>query len=364
MKDKILQALSNVDDPDLKKDIVTLGMVQDLTIEDNKVTFRLVLTTPACPLKEMIKNACINAIHHLVDKDLEVNVIIDSMVTTQKRTTGDALSGIKNIIAVASGKGGVGKSTVATNLAIALSMMGAETGLLDADIYGPSLPTMLGLRTTRPDVSKQGDKMIINPIEKYGIKAMSVGLLIDEKQALVWRGPMITTALRQLMMDVAWGELDYLVVDMPPGTGDIYLTLAQQFPLSAVVIVTTPQQVAVADTRKSIEMFRMPAISKPILGIVENMSYFSPAELPGSKYHIFGKGGAEELASEYGLQVLGHLPLFQSLAEEVDKGVPAIMQDNPMIKTEFIQMAERIAQQMAVLNATSALAEVKETVAN
>jgi ATP-binding protein involved in chromosome partitioning len=250
----------------------------------------------------------------------------------------------------------VGKSTVATNLAIALAAMGAKTGLLDADIYGPSLPTMLGLRNERPDVTKNGDKMTIVPIEKYGIKAMSVGLLIDEKQALVWRGPMITTALRQLMMDVAWGELDYLVVDMPPGTGDIYLTMAQQFPLSAVVIVTTPQQVAVADTRKSIEMFRMPAINKPILGIVENMSYFSPAELPGSRYHIFGKGGAEELASEYGLNVLGHLPLFQSLAEEVDKGVPAMMQDNPMIKTEFIQIAERIAQQMAVLNATGALA--------
>ncbi len=355
MKEKILAALSNVDDPDLKKDIVTLGMVQDLVIEGNKVTFRLVLTTPACPLKEMIKNACLNAIHHLVDKDLEVEIVIDSMVTTQKRTTGDPLSGIKNIIAVASGKGGVGKSTVATNLAIALGMMGAKTGLLDADIYGPSLPTMLGLRNTRPDVSKQGEKMVINPIEKFGIKAMSVGLLIDEKQALVWRGPMITTALRQLMMDVAWGELDYLIVDMPPGTGDIYLTMAQQFPLSAVVIVTTPQQVSVADTRKSIEMFRMPAISKPILGIVENMSYFSPLELPGSKYHIFSKGGAEELASDYGLPVLSFLPLFQSLAEGADEGIPAIMQDNAILKTEFIQLAEKVAQQMAVLNATGEL---------
>ncbi len=197
--------------------------------------------------------------------------------------------------------------------------------------------------------------MVINPIEKFGIKSMSVGLLIDEKQALVWRGPMITTALRQLMMDVNWGELDYLVVDMPPGTGDIYLTMAQQFPLSAVVIVTTPQQVSVADTRKSIEMFRMPAISKPILGIVENMSYFSPAELPGSKYHIFGKGGAEELAAEYGLPVLSFLPLFQSLTQKADEGIPAIMQDNAILKTEFIQLAEKVAQQMAVLNATGEL---------
>jgi len=351
MKDKIIAALSNVDDPDLKKDIVTLGMVQDLVVEDKKVSFRLVLTTPACPLKDMIKNACITAIHHLVDKDIEVNITFDSMVTSQKRPALDSLSGIKNIIAVASGKGGVGKSTVSTNLAIALAQMGAKTALLDADIYGPSLPTMLGLRNERPEVQKIGDKMYITPLEKYGIKAMSVGLLIDEKQALVWRGPMITTALRQLMMDVPWGELDYLVVDMPPGTGDIYLTMAQQFPLSAVVIVTTPQQVSVADARKSIEMFRIPAINIPILGIVENMSYFSPAELPGSRYHIFGKGGADQLASEYGVPVLGHLPLFQSLVDEADTGTPGIMQSDPFLKTEFIQMAEKVAQQVAILNA-------------
>jgi ATP-binding protein involved in chromosome partitioning len=351
MKEKILEALSKVDDPDLKKDIVTLGMVQDLKIEGKKVSFRLVLTTPACPLKDMIKNACITAIHHLVDKDLEVDITFDSQVTSQKRSVDLALSKVRNIIAVASGKGGVGKSTVATNLAIALAQTGAKAALLDADIYGPSLPTMLGIRNVRPDVSKEGEKVRIEPIEKYGIKAMSVGLLIDEKQALVWRGPMISTALRQLMMDVNWGELDYLIIDMPPGTGDIYLTLAQQFPLSAAVIVTTPQQVSVADTRKSIEMFRNTALNIPILGIVENMSYFSPAELPGNKYHIFGKGGADELASEYGLPVLAHLPLFQSLVEEADKGTPGIMQDNPFLKTEFIQMAEKVAQQIAILNA-------------
>jgi len=328
--------------------------VQDLKVEGKKVSFRLVLTTPACPLKDMIKNACITAIHHLVDNTMEVDITIDSMVTTQKRGETNSLSKVKNIIAVASGKGGVGKSTVSTNLAIALGMMGAKTGLLDADIYGPSLPTMMGLRNLRPDVSKEGDKMTIVPIEKYGIKAMSVGLLIDEKQALVWRGPMITTALKQLMLDVAWGELDYLVVDMPPGTGDIYLTMAQQFPLSAVVIVTTPQQVAVADTCKSIEMFKMQGLTKPILGIVENMSYFSPAELPGSRYYIFGSGGAEQLASEYGLPILANIPLYQSLVEKADTGTPGIMQDNPLLKTEFIMMAEKVAQQMAILNAKEA----------
>ena len=351
MKDKILDALRNVDDPDLKKDVVTLGMIQDLDIHGNKVSFRLVLTTPACPLKDMIKNACITAIHHLVDKNLEVDITFDSNVTAQARQMENSLSGVKNIIAVASGKGGVGKSTVAASLAIALAQTGAKTGLLDADIYGPSVPVMMGLRNIRPDVKQNGEKLTIIPFEKYGIKAMSVGMLVNENQALVWRGPMITTALKQLMNDVAWGELDYLLIDMPPGTGDIYLTLCQNFPLAAAVIVTTPQQVSVADTRKSIEMFRIPAINIPILGIVENMSYFSPAELPGSKYYIFGKGGGEELAKEYDIPVLAQLPLFQSLAENADEGRPGILNSDPAVKDAFMSMAENVAQQMAILNA-------------
>jgi ATP-binding protein involved in chromosome partitioning len=351
MKERILEALKQVDDPDLKRDIVSLGMVQDLKVEGKKVSFRLVLTTPACPLKETIKNACITAIQHLVDSSLEVDITFDSMVTSGKRAGMQALSGVKNLIAVASGKGGVGKSTVSTNLAIALAEMGAKTGLLDADIYGPSLPTMLGLNGIRPDVRKEGEKLTIIPYEQYGIKAMSVGLLIDERQALVWRGPMITSALRQLLTDVAWGELDYLVIDMPPGTGDIYLTLAQQFPLSAAVIVTTPQQVAVADTRKSLEMFRNPAINIPILGIVENMSYFTPAELPENKYYIFGKGGGEKLAEQYGLPLLAQLPLFLSVAENADSGQPAILHKDAHIRDSFMLMAEKVAQQIAILNA-------------
>jgi ATP-binding protein involved in chromosome partitioning len=352
LKDKILEALKQVDDPDLKRDIVSLGMVQDLKIEGKKVSFRLVLTTPACPLKEVIKNACVTAIHHMVDTSLEVEVVYDSMVTSQQNAAMKQLGGIRNIIAVASGKGGVGKSTVAVNLAIALAESGAKVGLLDADIYGPSLPTMLGLRNVRPEVRKEGEKLVIIPFEQYGIKSMSVGMLIDEKQALVWRGPMITTALKQLMLDVQWGELDYLVVDMPPGTGDIYLTMAQQFPLSAVVIVTTPQEVAIADTRKSIEMFRMPAINIPILGIVENMSYFTPAELPQNKYYVFGRGGGEALASQYGVPLLATLPLFQGVSEEADQGRPMMLQDNPILQTEFIHVAQKVAQQISIINGT------------
>jgi ATP-binding protein involved in chromosome partitioning len=358
MKEKILEALSNVDDPDLKRDIVSLGMVQDLKVEGNKVSFRLVLTTPACPLKDVIKNACITAVHHLVDANLEVDITLDSMVTSNHRAGQKALAGVKNIIAVASGKGGVGKSTVATNLAISLSQSGAKVGLLDADIYGPSLPLMLGLRDAKPDVLKKDEKLTIIPMEAYGIKAMSVGLLINESQALVWRGPMITSALRQLLMDVAWGELDYLVIDMPPGTGDIYLTLCQQFPLSAVVIVTTPQQVAIADTKKSMEMFRLPAINIPVLGIVENMSYFTPEELPNNKYHIFGKGGAEELASHYGVPILANLPLVQDVAGNADEGKPAVLFGNSLLQTEFIQLGEKVAQQIAILNAVGPKAEM------
>lgn len=350
LKEKILEALKQVDDPDLKRDIVSLGMVQDLNIEGKKVSFRLVLTTPACPLKDVIKNACITAIQHLVDPSLEVEITFDSMVTSQQNASQKQLGGIKNIIAVASGKGGVGKSTVSTNLAIALAQSGANVGLLDADIYGPSLPTMLGLRNVRPEVRKEGEKLVIIPYEQYGIKAMSVGMLIDENQALVWRGPMITTALKQLMLDVQWGELDYLVVDMPPGTGDIYLTMAQQFPLSAVVIVTTPQEVAIADTRKSMEMFRMPAINIPILGVVENMSYFTPAELPNNKYYVFGRGGGEALASQYGVPLLATLPLFQSVSEEADKGVPMMLQGNSILQTEFIHLAQKVAQEISVIN--------------
>lgn len=357
MKEKILAALSQVDDPDLKKDIVSLGMVQDLNIEGKKVSFRFVLTTPACPLKEVMKNACINAIKLLVDETLEVDITFDSKVTSSKTNEKTPLLGIKNIIAVASGKGGVGKSTVAANLAIALGKLGAKTGLLDADIYGPSVPILMNIKGRQPESKQEGEKISIIPFQQYGIKVMSLGSLINEKQALIWRGPMISSALKQLLMDVDWGELDYLVVDMPPGTGDIYLTLAQQFPLSAAVIVTTPQEVALADTRKSIEMFRIPALNIPILGIVENMSWFTPAEMPDKKYYLFGKNGGKMLSLQYDVPLLAQIPLYRQSGEENVEELPAVMQESSPLHLEFMKVAENVAQQLAILNSQDLILE-------
>ena len=288
--EKILDALRNVQEPDLGKDLVTLNMVKDIEINGNNVSFTVVLTTPACPLKDMIGNACVNAIKLLVNKEANVKVNFTSNTTTKRTDPGSVLPNVKNIIAVVSGKGGVGKSTVAANLALALAQGGAKVGLMDADIYGPSVPIMFGLRGERPMMMDVGnDKGMIVPLERFGIKVMSIGFLVDEKNAVVWRGPMASSAIRQFVTDVFWGELDYLVVDMPPGTGDIHLTLVQTVPVTGVVIVTTPQDVALADAKKGIAMFGQAQVNVPIIGLVENMIYFTPAELPNNKYYIFGK---------------------------------------------------------------------------
>ncbi|MBK0381343.1 Mrp/NBP35 family ATP-binding protein [Pedobacter sp. SD-b] len=346
-KENILAALKNVEDPDLKKDLVTLGMIENLSIDGNKVSFYVVLTTPACPLKDMLENACRNAIKHFVSKDAEIEIVMTSRVTsTPTQLTGN----IKNIIVVASGKGGVGKSTVAANLAIALNLNGAKVGLIDADIYGPSVPIMFGLQGAKPKATEVNGKTSIEPIEKYGIKLLSIGFFTDPNQPVPWRGPMISTAVKQLFNDASWGELDYLVVDLPPGTGDIHITVAQSFPISGAVIVTTPQQVALADAKKGIGMFRMEAINIPLLGIVENMSYFIPAELPDNKYYVFGKNGGKELAALYNAPFLGELPLVQSISEAGDAGKPVVLQENHPTATAFIQLAQRVAQQVAIQN--------------
>src|SRR6476469_6703954 len=301
-KEQVLAALRNVEDPDLKKDLVTLNMIENLVIDGNKVSFSVVLTTPACPMKEMLENACRNAIKHFVSKDAEMKINMTSRITTPQKQFS---ANIKNIIVVASGKGGVGKSTVAANLALGLNLNGAKVGLIDADIYGPSVPIMFGLEGARPKASEVNGKTSIEPIEKYGIKLLSIGFFTDPNQPVPWRGPMISTAVKQLFNDADWGELDYLVVDLPPGTGDIHITVTQSFPIAGAVIVTTPQQVALADARKGIGMFRMEAINVPLLGIVENMSYFTPAELPDNKYYIFGQGGGTEMAKKFNVPFLG-----------------------------------------------------------
>lgn len=361
-KDDILKALSNVQEPDLGKDLVTLNMVRDIEIEGNYVAFTVVLTTPACPLKDMIKNACINAVKILVNKEATVNVKFTSN-TTSKRKEGDAvLPNVRNIIAVVSGKGGVGKSTVAANLALALSQGGAKVGLMDADIYGPSVPIMFGVRGERPMMQEINGKGMIVPLEKYGIKLLSIGLLVDEKSAVVWRGPMASSAFKQFVTEVNWGDLDYLVIDMPPGTGDIHLTLVQTVPVTGVVVVTTPQDVALADAKKGIAMFGQAQVKVPIIGLVENMSYFTPSELPGNRYYIFGKEGGKRLAEEYEIPFLGQIPLVQSIREGGDIGIPVMVGDDMVSKHAFEEFAAAAARSISMRNANMSATQVVEIV--
>ncbi len=363
-QDLILSALSNVQEPDLGKDIVTLNMVKDIDIVGNNVSFTIVLTTPACPLKDMIRNACINAILTYVTKEAKVVVNFVSDTSTNRKDAQAVLPKVKNIIAVVSGKGGVGKSTVSANLALALAHNGAKVGLMDADIYGPSVPIMFGVRGERPMMMQlEGhEKGVIVPLEKYGIKIMSIGLLVDEKNAVVWRGPMASSAIRQFVTDVYWDELDYLVIDMPPGTGDIHLTLMQTVPVTGVIVVTTPQDVALADAKKGIAMFGQAQINVPIIGLVENMSYFTPAELPDNKYYIFGKEGGKKLAEEYDIPLLGQIPLVQSIREGGDNGRPIMVSADEITKKAFEEFAAAAARSIAMRNANMEATKVIEMV--
>lgn len=347
----ILKALSNVQEPDLGKDIVTLNMVKDIVVKGDDVSFTVVLTTPACPLKDMIRTACINAVKLLVNKQATVHVNFVSNTSSNRKDGKTLLPGVKNVIAVVSGKGGVGKSTVAANLALAFAKDGAKVGLMDADIYGPSVPIMFGVRGQRPMMKDINGKGMIVPLERFGIKLMSIGLLVDEKNAVVWRGPMASSAIRQFVTDVDWGDLDYLVIDMPPGTGDIHLTLMQTVPVTGVIIVTTPQDVALADAKKGIAMFGQAQINVPIIGLVENMSYFTPAELPENKYYIFGKEGGRKLAEEYDLPFLGEIPIVQSIREGGDIGVPVMVGDDGITQQAFEIFKGMAARNIAIRNA-------------
>jgi ATP-binding protein involved in chromosome partitioning len=356
----ILKALSNVQEPDLGKDLVTLNMIKDIAIEGKKVSFTVVLTTPACPLKDMIMNACINAVKILVDKEAQVTVNFTSNTSSNRKDAKSILGGVKNIIAVVSGKGGVGKSTISSNLALALAYEGAKVGLMDADIYGPSQHIMFGVRGERPMMTEVDGKGLIEPIEKFGIKMMSIGLLIDEKQAVVWRGPMVSSAIKQFVSEVNWGELDYLVIDMPPGTGDIHLTIVQSVPVTGVIVVTTPQLVALADAKKGIAMFGQAQLKVPVIGLVENMSYFTPAELPDNQYFIFGKNGGKNLAEEFDIPFLGQIPIVQSIREGGDSGIPIMASDDELTKKAFLNFAGNAARGIAMRNANMAPTEIQE----
>ena len=352
---QILQALSQVEDPDFKKDLVTLNMIKDLQFDDNGIKFTIELTTPACPMKEKLETDCRNAIAQLVSNVVKVDIEFTSKVTTLRDIKSDILPNVKNIITVASGKGGVGKSTVAVNLALALLRTGAKVGLIDADIYGPSVPTMLGLQSARPSIKKVDDKNKIVPVDYLGMQVMSIGFLIQDKQPVAWRGPMATSALRQIITDVLWEDLDYLVLDLPPGTGDIHLTLAQLVPVTGAIIVTTPQEVALADARKAIAFYQLESIHVPVLGVVENMSFFTPPELPDNKYYIFGKGGGRLLAQQFDVPFLGELPIEQDIREGGDFGKPIALQIATAAAKAFELLAQNVAQQIAVQNANLAV---------
>jgi ATP-binding protein involved in chromosome partitioning len=354
----ILKALSTVEDPDLKRDLITLNMVKDIKIASDKVSFTVVLTTPACPLKEKIRKDCEDAVRRVVGPAVQVDILMTSSVTSL-RDNAQLLPGVKNIIAIASGKGGVGKSTVTTNLAVALAKAGAKVGLIDADIYGPSIPTMFNCEFEQPMVRQINGKNVIIPIEQYGVKLISIGFLAPPDSAVVWRGPMASSALKQFFADTDWGNLDYLLIDLPPGTSDIHLTLVQTVPVTGAVIVTTPQKVALADANKGLAMFKQPQINVPILGVVENMAYFTPEELPGNKYYIFGKDGGKNLSEKHNVPLLGQIPLVQGIRESGDSGLPAVLKEG-VIAEAFQTLAETLARQVAIRNANFAKTEKVE----
>jgi ATP-binding protein involved in chromosome partitioning len=353
--EKVIDALKYVDDPDLKKDLVTLNMIKDVEVNGKNISFTVVLTTPACPMKDMIHNACMNAILHYVDKEAKVKINMTATVTSKKEKDETTLRDVKNIIAVASGKGGVGKSTVAANLALGLARQGAKVGIVDADIYGPSQHIMFGVEREAPGSADFNGQKKMEPVVSYGVKINSIGFLAGPNQPIALRGPMATKALSQLFYETVWGELDYLIVDLPPGTGDIQISLCSQIPLTGAVVVCTPQAVAISDARKGIALFQLPQTNIPILGLVENMAWFTPEELPNNKYYIFGKDGVKDLSEELNIPLLAQLPLVQSIREASDIGRPAVLQDGTPQAVSFLELAQNIAQQVAIRNANVAL---------
>ena len=338
-KEAIFAALSKVQEPELHKDLVTLNMIRDLEIEDSTVRFTIVLTTPACPLKGKIEREAREAVMS-VDGVKTVEIKMDASVPSDGRPRGLLELPVRNVVAVASGKGGVGKSTVAVNVAVALAQSGARVGLLDADIYGPNVPTMMGVNRLPPQTGQK-----ITPAEAYGVQVMSIGFMVKPGQPLIWRGPMLHSAIRQFLADVAWSELDYLVIDLPPGTGDAQLSLAQSVPLSGGIIVTLPQQVSLEDARRGLEMFR--ELKVPILGVVENMSYLELED--GTRMDIFGSGGGEKLADAAGVPFLGSIPMDPKVRIGGDKGVPVVVSlpDSPSA-VALRGLAEVIAAQLSV----------------
>ncbi len=345
-EERILQALRTVIDPDLHKDVVSLGMIKDITISGNDVAFRFELTTPACPLKDHLRNAAETALRREIPGIGSIDIRMGSRVGTHTNEVKESLiPGVKNTIAVASGKGGVGKSTVAVNLAVALALDGAKVGLLDADIYGPSIPLMMGITGQPRVIDENGTKKLV-PITKHGVRVISIGFLVPPDAAMIWRGPMASGAVKQFLSDVEWGELDYLVFDLPPGTGDIQLTLVQTIPLTGAVIVTTPQDISLADAVKGIAMFEK--VDVPILGIIENMS-FHVCSACGHRDEIFSHGGGRKAAEQHGIPFLGEIPLYTKLRQGGDEGTPIVIAEPESEHAKvFLQIARNMAAQISI----------------
>jgi ATP-binding protein involved in chromosome partitioning len=344
----VTDALRNVNYPGSNEDVVSLDMVHELRIAGQHISFSLVFQKSDDPNIEALVVECENAIKKYVGEQVEIedNITIKFLHNMER----PVLPGVKNIVAVASGKGGVGKSTVAVNLAVALANTGARVGLIDADIFGPSIPKMFGVEDVRPEGEKVDGRDMIVPVEKFGVKFLSIGFFVDPNSAIIWRGPMASNALKQLIMDALWGELDYMLIDLPPGTSDIHLTMVQTLPVTGAVIVTTPQDVALADVIRGTSMFQSKSVDVPVLGLVENMAWFTPAELPENKYYIFGKDGGKMLAEKLGLKLLGQIPIVQSIREGGDHGTPVASDPDSVIGMAFAGVAKNLNHQLHLRN--------------
>lgn len=342
-KDLVLAALSHISLPNEGQNIVESGAIKNVQIFGTDVELDVEIKNPTLQYKKRVEVDCLKAIHEYAYEKSKVKVNLK--INTPEKSNiikGNEIPGVKNIVAVSSGKGGVGKSTIAANLAVGLAELGYKVGIIDADIYGPSIHIMFGLEGETPEALQIDGKSKIKPLESYGVKLLSIGFFTQSQQAVVWRGPMASKALNQLLWDTHWGELDYLVVDLPPGTGDIHLSLVQSIPLTGAVVVSTPQNIALADAKKGVNMFQMDSIAVPVLGMVENMSYFTPEELPDNKYYIFGKSGAKGLAEQMGIDLLAEIPLVQSVREAADAGRPALLQVSTPIAQIFLNMTIQI----------------------